>query len=86
MKYDDYVWDYKNVVEYEERTKNGTMPPLIISVAITGGVIGKEANPNLPETPGAGGRNLCHIQGGGFGRSYSCQGSTTRVCRHLIQD
>ena len=51
MQYSDYVWDYKNVVEYEERVKNGTMPPLIISVAITGGVIGKEANPNLPETP-----------------------------------
>jgi len=27
------------------------MPPLIISVALTGGVHGKEVNPNLPETP-----------------------------------
>lgn len=27
------------------------MPPLIISVAVTGGVHGKESNPNLPETP-----------------------------------
>jgi hypothetical protein len=44
MRYSDYVWDYKNTVEYEERVKNGTMPPLMISVAITGGVIGKEAN------------------------------------------
>ncbi len=51
MKYDDYVWDYKDSRQYEEKIKNGTMPPLIISVAITGGVIGKEANPNLPETP-----------------------------------
>ncbi|MDD5232779.1 MAG: 3-keto-5-aminohexanoate cleavage protein [Syntrophales bacterium] len=51
MKYSDYVWDYKDVVQFEERIKNGTMPPLIISVAITGGVIGKEANPNLPESP-----------------------------------
>ena len=51
MKYSDYVWDFKDSVLYEEKIKNGTMPPLIISVAITGGVIGKEANPNLPETP-----------------------------------
>jgi 3-keto-5-aminohexanoate cleavage enzyme len=51
MKYSDYVWDYKDVVQFEERIKNGTMPPLIISVAITGGIIGKEANPNLPESP-----------------------------------
>ncbi|MEM3004015.1 MAG: 3-keto-5-aminohexanoate cleavage protein, partial [Candidatus Bathyarchaeia archaeon] len=27
------------------------MPPLIITCAITGGWQGKEANPNLPETP-----------------------------------
>lgn len=26
------------------------LPPLVISVAITGGVHGKESNPNLPET------------------------------------
>lgn len=51
MKYEDYVWDYKDVVAYEEKIKRGTMPPVIISVAVTGGVIGKEANPNLPETP-----------------------------------
>jgi len=51
MKYEDYVWDFKDSVLYEEKIKSGTMPPLIISVAITGGVIGKEANPNLPETP-----------------------------------
>lgn len=27
------------------------MPPLIITVAVTGGGVGKEENPNLPETP-----------------------------------
>jgi 3-keto-5-aminohexanoate cleavage enzyme len=27
------------------------LPPLIVSVALTGGVHGKEVNPNLPETP-----------------------------------
>jgi 3-keto-5-aminohexanoate cleavage enzyme len=51
MVYEDYVWDFKDGRLYEEKIKNGIMPPVIISVAITGGVIGKEANPNLPETP-----------------------------------
>jgi len=51
MVYEDYVWDFKDGRLYEEKIKNGTMPPLIVSVAITGGVIGKEANPNLPEMP-----------------------------------
>jgi 3-keto-5-aminohexanoate cleavage enzyme len=51
MNYEDFVWDFKDSVLYEEKIKNGKMPPVIISVAITGGVIGKEANPNLPETP-----------------------------------
>jgi 3-keto-5-aminohexanoate cleavage enzyme len=51
MKYEDYVWDFKDSVLYEEKIKNGAMPPVIVSVAITGGIIGKEANPNLPETP-----------------------------------
>jgi len=33
------------------RVARSAMPPLIISVAITGGGAGKELNPNLPETP-----------------------------------
>lgn len=43
-------WDYRDVYEFDRRLKKG-MPPLIISVAITGGAAGKEVNPNLPETP-----------------------------------
>jgi len=34
-----------------ERVVKEDMPPLIITIAITGGAHGKEANPNLPETP-----------------------------------
>ncbi len=50
MNPDDYMWDYRNPYEWMSRTRKG-LPPLIISVAITGGVEGKEANENLPETP-----------------------------------
>lgn len=46
----DYLWDYRNPYEFNARLREG-MPPLIISVAVTGGIAGKEANPNLPETP-----------------------------------
>jgi len=44
------TWDYKDIYQYDRRLRDG-MPPLIISVAITGGAAGKEVNPNLPETP-----------------------------------
>lgn len=45
------VWDYHNPYEWLERVRKSSFPPLAICVAITGGVQGKEANPNLPETP-----------------------------------
>jgi len=45
------AWNYNNIQEYLELVRRGKMPPLIISVALTGGVHGKEVNPNLPETP-----------------------------------
>lgn len=45
-----FMWDYRDPEQYIEKLKHG-MPPLIISVAITGGVAGKEENPALPETP-----------------------------------
>jgi 3-keto-5-aminohexanoate cleavage enzyme len=45
-----YMWDFKDEREYLQRLRKG-MPPMIISVAITGGVHGKEANENLPEQP-----------------------------------
>jgi 3-keto-5-aminohexanoate cleavage enzyme len=47
----DTIWDYHNPYEWLERVRKSSFPPLIICAAITGGVHGKEANPNLPETP-----------------------------------
>jgi len=47
----DSVWDYHNPYEWIERVRKSSFPPLAICVAITGGVQGKEANANLPETP-----------------------------------
>jgi 3-keto-5-aminohexanoate cleavage enzyme len=46
---EDYLWDFRNSYDWMNRVRKG-LPPLIISVAITGGVQGKEVNPNLPET------------------------------------
>lgn len=45
------AWNYNDVNEYLRLVRRHEMPPLIISVALTGGVHGKESNPNLPETP-----------------------------------
>ena len=45
-----YIWNYSDPYEYIERIEKEKMPPLIITVAITGGGAGKERNPNLPET------------------------------------
>ncbi len=50
MKSEDFIWDWRNPYEWMTRATKG-LPPLIISVAITGGVQGKEAHENLPETP-----------------------------------
>lgn len=44
------VWEYTNQLEWTKHWAKGTLPPLIISVAITGGMQGKEINPNHPET------------------------------------
>lgn len=46
-----YIWEYHNPYEWLERVQQSTFPPLMICVAITGGVHGKEANRALPETP-----------------------------------
>jgi len=43
-------WDYNNPREYLRLYEKFEMPPLIITCAITGGLQGKEVNPNLPET------------------------------------
>ncbi len=44
----DYLWRYADAHEYMERV--GKMPPVIIVCSCNGGVQGKEANDNLPET------------------------------------
>ncbi|MEW6262644.1 MAG: 3-keto-5-aminohexanoate cleavage protein [Thermodesulfobacteriota bacterium] len=46
-----YIWDYRDPYEWMNRVGRSSLPPLMICVAVSGGVQGKEANPNLPETP-----------------------------------
>ena len=45
------VWNYTNLQEWLKRVARADFPPLIISVAITGGFTGKELNPKHPVTP-----------------------------------
>ena len=48
------VGEYRDLMTYSDQVKKyglTKMSPLIITVSITGGQHGKEANPNLPETP-----------------------------------
>jgi 3-keto-5-aminohexanoate cleavage enzyme len=45
------VWNYADQQEWLKRVTREELPPLIITVAITGGHPGKELNPNHPETP-----------------------------------
>jgi 3-keto-5-aminohexanoate cleavage enzyme len=45
----DYFWNYTDSYEFMRKVAEG-MPPLIICVATTGGIHGKEYNENLPET------------------------------------
>ncbi len=51
MKHERFAWDFHNPYEWLERVRKSSFPPLIICAAISGGVHGKESNPNLPETP-----------------------------------
>jgi 3-keto-5-aminohexanoate cleavage enzyme len=44
------VWQYARQEEWLSRVARGNLPPLIITVAPTGGVHGKEINPNHPES------------------------------------
>ncbi|MDD2672637.1 MAG: 3-keto-5-aminohexanoate cleavage protein, partial [Syntrophales bacterium] len=50
MSQDRYFWDYRDPYEWMKKVSQATFPPLIITCAITGGLHGKEANENLPET------------------------------------
>ena len=47
------IGDYNNTLKYSQMLARGgaqAFAPAIITCAITGGIHGKEANPNLPET------------------------------------
>ena len=45
------TWDPTDQQGWVRRVESCSLPPLVISVAITGGAHGKEINPNHPETP-----------------------------------
>lgn len=45
----DYLWRYSDAYEFMDKVRDG-MPPVIICLASNGGVQGREANENLPET------------------------------------
>jgi 3-keto-5-aminohexanoate cleavage enzyme len=47
---EDHIWDYDDPYQWMERTTK--FPPLIITVAVNGGIQGKESHPSLPELPG----------------------------------
>jgi 3-keto-5-aminohexanoate cleavage enzyme len=49
MKSFDPIWEYRNPYEWLDRVRSSGLPPMIICCAVSGGVQGKEANPNLPE-------------------------------------
>jgi len=46
----DTTWRYADTYEYLERSRKG-FPPMMICVAINGGVQGKEMHEGIPETP-----------------------------------
>lgn len=81
----DPIWDYRNPYQWMERIGRGSMPPLMICVAVSGGVQGKEANPNLPETPEElaqstqaayrAGASLVHVHARNPERLYDSSGS-----------
>ncbi|MBN1316347.1 MAG: 3-keto-5-aminohexanoate cleavage protein, partial [Anaerolineales bacterium] len=45
------IWDFCNSYEWINRVRGSSFPPLIVCCATTGGIHGKESNPNLPEMP-----------------------------------
>lgn len=50
MKAEEYMWDYRNPYLWMERVVKSSLPPMMITCAITGGVGGKELNEHLPES------------------------------------
>jgi 3-keto-5-aminohexanoate cleavage enzyme len=79
------IWDYRDPHEWMKKTRTSALPPLIVVCAITGGIQGKEANPNIPETPEEqaeqtydaykAGASVVHIHARDPKAWYNCSGS-----------
>ncbi len=46
---EDVIWDFADSQQWMRRTSK--LPPLVITVAVNGGIQGKESHPALPELP-----------------------------------
>ena len=76
----DHTWDYDDPYQWMERTTK--FPPLIITVAVNGGIQGKESHPALPELPDEiaaqaqegyeAGASVIHIHGRDPGNFTNC--------------
>ena len=74
------MWDYDDPYQWMERTSK--FPPLIVTVAVNGGIQGKESHPALPELPAeiaaeayeayAAGASVIHIHGRDPGDFTNC--------------
>ena len=95
IKREDYSWKFIDDREWRDHFRS--WPPVIISCAITGGLQGKDANPNLPESPeeqadstyGAykAGASSVHIHARDPRTKYASMGQAEDFCKanHLIR-
>lgn len=93
---ENYTWNYRDAFEWMEHI--GKMPPLVITVAVNGGVQGKEANSALPETPEEiaqstyeayqSGASVVHVHGRDLNQLYnnSCNPDVYREINRRIRD
>lgn len=94
----DFIWEYRNPYDWMSRVGSASLPPMMICVAVSGGVQGKEANPNLPETPEEqaestyeayrAGASLVHVHARDPEKWYDSAGSSEqyRLVNSLIRD
>lgn len=78
----EFSWEYSNPYQWMDKVNN--FFPLIITVAVNGGVQGKEANEAIPETPDEiacsayeaynAGASCVHIHGRDPNSLYNCSG------------
>jgi len=79
----DYTWNYSDVYQWMDKVNK--FDPLIITVAVNGGVQGKEANEAIPEKPEEIAQSTCaaynagascvHIHGRDPQSLYNCTGN-----------